>query len=943
MPLQPMPTTIELNDFSQGWVPRGEEIGVPTTALLDVLNLLPDPVTGSLVTRDGYKRVTSTGFGTEPTLKGHRVYSLHPYTTKAGVHYLICVLSNDIVGVENNVQVWSLNLDTLAVARIDTADRIWANANGRHWGATVDNIFYGGAEDEVMYSWEPTRATPWNDDPGTPTYPVWAEENTTADTDIRARDYAFKKGQSVTYTYSKNSEEITESFSAKRDIRYDKWDDTNRRYKKGDRVSTNYSPETGPLARFEVGANYTMGTIVEYEGSKYLAIADAFGEDLDDTDFWQVIGTTTGAEYWRSFECVERHTPTLDNAPMTGAGKWKKVKLMRPVNDDSHLNEKDWNRVPDAPQTHIAVWHGNRLFARNDHGAGGKQSLVYSRQAKVGDPNNDAPGTVGRVGDPRWDPDDWRAGGADGAGLQPFETKEGDAIQALVSFGTNLLVFKRYTTFVISGTNPDTWTVRPLGQVGCANSRAAVEHEGSVYFISDRGFYKTDGTGIAPADGADKIEGWLREAIKWNFTNPGNTGKASRRDVEMWSHNGLVWITIPTETGTANSLVLVYDPIGASFWPQAMQVQTAAVHRYDGTDQLFLANVNQTGLVVPDYSWTGAPNASESIKTVAAVEVDRNRCPNPSFVGTLHETPGSWTVTDATKVKARVTAGAARRGSTGLHLSNSRTGTGGSFGGYEGVQFITTPPDSATVVAQCMVRRAGWEKDPRKKPDVKLLTNATPDVPDFLYVGRGWWKVKDDTSTIDLPSAFGILTAPGTSVHVDMFLLSTEDDGYHAYFDGYGGEDDYSESGNQLVPILNNPVDADGPHILGYGTEWGLSSAGKQVDDQRAAGYVSIPWLARTAWMTFGTIREERRIRRLWSLLRGTDIVAGLRTFTNFKGGDSSTYKASVSADQPVIYHEGQLPEDCYSVQVEVEGDSAPAALLGVALDTQPRRVRFGG
>jgi hypothetical protein len=881
MPLRPMPATIELSDFTQGWVPKAEEVGVPPEALLGASNVMVDAVTGSVLTRKGYKRVFDTS-----ALDGYRLYTVRPYTDRNGVRYIMCVLGTGFANTANNIQVWRWRVSDGNFVRVDTADRAWLSGNGRHWGTTIDGIYYGGGLQEEMYSYDPTRGTPWDADPGTPDYPEWVEPSSGTSGTERARDYAFKKNDAVVLTYTKDAVEYTENFKYRgnikvdqygADIRYDEWDVEVVKYKKGDRVSTKY----------DVNSN--------------------------------------GA-YWRSWECVEGHEPTVGNQPGTGSGFWKKVKASKPVDDDGNMNAKEWNRIPAAPKTNIGVWHGNRLFARDDDGVG-KQTLIYSRLAKVADPDNDAQGVVGKAGDPQWDPDDWRTGGADGAGFIPLETKEGDDITALVSFGYYLLVFKEQSTHVVAGVNPETWTVRQLSNNGCAYVNAAAEHDGWVYFISDEGFFRTDGTAVKRAPGSEKVDAWLRAAIDWS---------ANIKDIEMWSFDGYLWMTLPTERSQVNNKVVLYEPLTASFWPLDLSIQTATVQKRNGRDQLFFSGVNNTGKAAyPSFAWTGAAHASPSTKTLSAVTTT-NYITNPNFGGgeTQWDMPIGWTRFDTTKVRARVTKAAAHRGQFGVELQNLRDkdSTAGAFAGYEGIYQITGP-GAGTYIIQAAVRRRNWQDDPRKKPDVKFVGNdAVTAIAGTQYLGDGWHKVWGVFAVLDgIPRKCGILVGPGATVSFDEAILTTADslsvnEGPIPYFDGNGGQ-----GGAR-------------PYLFQYAHEDAFDAAENWTDDTADAVYAgqNFGWYARTSWLTFGVLQEERRIRRMWALARGNDTLVGIRSFRNFQGVDDGGYSDSVSPKSGVVYHEGQLPEDCHAIQVEVEGNKAPAAFLGVALDTEPRRIRFG-
>lgn len=881
MPLAPMAPAIELSDFSGGWVPRAESVGVPPNAALDAVNVYVDPITGSILTRKGYKRVFDTS-----SLDGYRLYSAHPYTSRNGTKYIVCVFSNGADATANNIQVWRLRMSDGNFTRIDTAGKAWTLANGRHFGATVDGIFYGGGLGEKIYSWDPERGTPWNADPTTPVYKTWVSQGTAPSGTQLAEDYAFKEADVVTYSGS--------PYRTRKGIRYDEWTAAGSEegiYKKGERVSTSYN----------ISSAFTDGT------------------------------------YWRSWECVETHEPAAGNKPGSGSKKWKRVKLPPPLDSDGELNARAWNRVPAAPQTHIAVWHGNRLFARNDVGTGGKQTLLYSRLAKVGDKDNASEEVIGEAGNPQWDPDDWRTGGADGAGFLPFETTDGDPITALVSFGYYLLVFKEHSVHVVAGFNPENWTVRRLADVGAMGSKAAVEHDGFVYFISGEGLYRTDGTTVTHVPGDEKIDTWMRQAIDWS---------TSTKDIELFSYQGVMWMSVPTDSSQVNNKVVIYDPLNSSFWPFGLSVQTACVQTRNGRDQLFFSSVNKTAQVsYASYDWVGTPYRSKSTKTLSAV-TSTNHITNPGFGAGLKalELPLDWFKTDTNKVRSETTRGAARRGAFGVEIQNLRDvgSTAGNHDGYEGLsQIITT--GTGTFIIQCDARRRHWEANPEFTPKVKFWASpsgATPLRSGSVYLGDGWHRL---WYVFVVPTGnlynYGVLTAPGTAAQIDNVVLTTAsslsaDAGPVPYFDGFAGEDEAQLS----------TTGCERPYLFQYNHEDAVDADGNFTDDNQLHDYEgrNIGWYLRTAWLTFGVMQEERRIRRLWALVRATASNIGLRTFRNFTERSDDSYTEDVVPTSGVLYHEGLLPDDAYSIQVEVEGNKSPASLLGIALDTEPRRIRFG-
>jgi hypothetical protein len=211
---------------------------------------------------------------------------------------------------------------------------------------------------------------------------------------------------------------------------------------------------------------------------------------------------------------------------------------------------------------------------------------------------------------------------------------------------------------------------------------------------------------------------------------------------------------------------------------------------------------------------------------------------------------------------------------------------------------------------------------------VKFLIGSTAHSPDVeTKVGRGWYRLSYTYAGSATPRAHGILVKAWNTVHVDQAMVV--DGGLVPYFDGSGG----AEAGGHAV------VGGGQGLILQYDHE----NANDQ-DDTCEPVYAAedIGWFARTAWFPFGAKREERRIRKIWALVRGTTTFL-MKGFRNYEGTERFTTSTTSVSDDVGHYIEGEVGDmpDSYSVSLRVEGDSAPAALHAIAIKTQPRRERF--
>lgn len=133
---------------------------------------------------------------------------------------------------------------------------------------------------------------------------------------------------------------------------------------------------------------------------------------------------------------------------------------------------------------------------------------------------------------------------------------------------------------------------------------------------------------------------------------------------------------------------------------------------------------------------------------------------------------------------------------------------------------------------------------------------------------------------------------------------------------------------------------ADDARALVY--EYDKSDAADADDDGGAAyGATPMTWSARFAWHPFGAVREERRIRRIWALIKGAAGVSGsLKAYRNYQDTAEFT-KAIAPTTARATYFEGQGMKDSFAVNIELAGTGGGVAVLAHAIETQPRRVRY--
>lgn len=122
--------------------------------------------------------------------------------------------------------------------------------------------------------------------------------------------------------------------------------------------------------------------------------------------------------------------------------------------------------------------------------------------------------------------------------------------------------------------------------------------------------------------------------------------------------------------------------------------------------------------------------------------------------------------------------------------------------------------------------------------------------------------------------------------------------------------------------------------------EYGKSDDGDE-DDTGLDVYASTPvtWNVRFTWWPFGLLREQRRIRRVWALVKGacTFTLSAYRDWVESEVQSTATVVASTTP----VHIEGETFQDSHAVSFKLAGTERPAAVYGVAVDSQFRRQRY--
>lgn len=873
MPIVAAPNLIEQSDFSKGWMPDAEPAHVPANALQNTLNLLPVEPTKSLRTRYGFARVLNGVFE-----QGYDIKHIFSYPSKDGgatFRRLILILANE-QDVDDNIMIYEYDLRSGTANRIDEAERNWYEG-GLHpfYGVVIDGIFYGGTRWEPMFSWD---GETWNDDCGVFDAKAFSASLKIANTDssdyedYSPKDYAFKTDDYVYYGGK------LFKFIKNPDHRYTDWD--------GDKT-------------YQVGNMVTRKTT------------------------W-----AGGASYPVSFRCVKRHksddTGETDNAPGTGdrwKQYWRKVFTPAPLDGDGEVRTNFWAWVPAPRSTGHGVFHGQRLWLRADNNDN-FSTLQYSGILKYEDSPEPLsydvaldfnPATAFATGD--------SVEGGSG-GMQPFGAGDGDAINALVSFNNYLLVFKRFSTWVLSGFDESTWTVRKLADVGAVGPDAACEHEGLVYFVGDKGVYVTDGNSIQMAQGLENINVWMREKLGWSNNRFGFT---------LWSYDGFLWMAFPMYGGRRNTHAIAYYAPDSSWWLTTMNAAAARVVGNDGSTRLYFAL--PTGLSAATAEWDGEPQESTSTATGDAGTFV-NLLKNPGFekLADDGEMPKFWDKDSVGLDARRRVADAAYEGNAMLRVVNTTDD-------YRGCSQMLADSDTGTHHISAFARHKNAQGELRNVTYENFRFRVgtgvlAEEAHTFERVGDGWFKVSATYAGSETERKHGFKVKNNSHIfQIDKtMVVAVESPEAPAppSFDGDGadnGDDEYERFGTHAVLFEYDPEDMDEEN---------------PTDDFNGVVEQTKPivWGVKTAWFPFGTANQQRRVRRIWNMLRGNGTVS-VRGYRDYKATQAFEQRFELGEDYTSYYVEGVVMPDSSAVCIEVEGSGAPGVFAGTAIDTEPRRYRY--
>ena len=188
---------------------------------------------------------------------------------------------------------------------------------------------------------------------------------------------------------------------------------------------------------------------------------------------------------------------------------------------------------------------------------------------------------------------------------------DGSEITALVTTGDSIIIFKDHKTYMLQGTDEDTFSLHNINpRLGVKSSNAAIEHRGKVYFFDDS-------TGLMMYDGANFTN--ISAPINRFMLSTTTYNREGDFRVNVTSWGDQIFVSIPTGTGISNfpGRTFVWDT-KLETWTQhyigmpdeLVMFQTDHTlegQSLDGTGEAYFASPdNEIGL----FRWD-SPNVSE--------------------------------------------------------------------------------------------------------------------------------------------------------------------------------------------------------------------------------------------------------------------------------------------------------------------------------------------
>ncbi len=121
---------------------------------------------------------------------------------------------------------------------------------------------------------------------------------------------------------------------------------------------------------------------------------------------------------------------------------------------------------------------------------------------------------------------------------------DGGEVTALVTTGDSIIIFKDHQTYMLQGTDEDTFSLHNINpRLGVKSSNAAIEHRGKVYFFDDS-------EGLMMYDGANFTN--ISAPINRHMLDTSTYNREGDFRVNVTSHGDHIFVSIPIGTGISN-------------------------------------------------------------------------------------------------------------------------------------------------------------------------------------------------------------------------------------------------------------------------------------------------------------------------------------------------------------------------------------------------------
>jgi hypothetical protein len=135
---------------------------------------------------------------------------------------------------------------------------------------------------------------------------------------------------------------------------------------------------------------------------------------------------------------------------------------------------------------------------------------------------------------------------------------EGDVAVALAEVGSDLLLMKSKSIWILYGDAPDSFFVQKQFDIGCSSQFSVVQALGVVFWLSNQGIYMFDGSTLTYISKDIK-------AILDGFSEADFAASCA------WFSDRMYWISFPTQF-----MAFGYDTTTNSWWPSTMYANVAA-------------------------------------------------------------------------------------------------------------------------------------------------------------------------------------------------------------------------------------------------------------------------------------------------------------------------------------------------------------------------------